>query len=537
MFPKKHLENFSRLEQLTEIARALALERDLTRLFEAILMSAKRVTHADGGTFYYASEDGKTLNFNLVLNESLKLHLGGTSKTPVTIPPMALYDAQGEPNHHSVVAHCALTRKSVRIDDAYRAQGFDFRGAKEFDAKNHYRSQSFLTVPMLSHDEQLIGVLQLINARDARGKTIPFSEPDQRFIEAVAAQAAIALENHMLVEHMEKLFLSFINLINVAIDEKSPHTGGHCQRVPELTMMIADAAAATTSGPLADFHMSERDRKELLIAGLMHDCGKITTPVHVIDKSTKLQTIIDRIEMIDARFEVLKRDAEINALHQKLSGEDAAQVDAQLAQELAALSSDQEFLHFANIGQEKMLAADQERVVHIGKRTWRGAQGTPQPLLNANEIENLTVPYGTLTKSEREMINHHIVLTIKMLEALPWPKHLRNVPEYAGGHHERMDGKGYPRGLTREQMSVQARVMGIADIFEALTAKDRPYKVGKTLTESLTILGRMAESGHVDPDLFKVFVAQKVYLQFAERFLDAEQIDQVDESQIPGYQF
>jgi HD-GYP domain-containing protein (c-di-GMP phosphodiesterase class II) len=525
----------SRLGWLTEIARSLAGQRDLNSLLDAILSFARQATKADGGTVYRATDDGQSLTFDLVQNESLGLHLGGSSGTPANFPPMALFDESGHENRHSVVAYCGLSRHSVRIDDAYAAEGFDFQGAKRFDAANGYRSQSFLTVPMVAGDDQLIGVLQLINARSENGSTTVFSEADQQFIEALASQAAIAIENKLLVDRLQDLFLAFVNLINVAIDEKSPYTGGHCQRVPALTMMIAEAVSATDEGPLAAFTMTERDRAELLMAGLLHDCGKITTPVHVVDKSTKLETIYDRIGLLDTRLLALRRELEIAALQRQLAGVPKQQVEQQLARELAALDDDQAFLHMVNIGGERMADADVERVRSMAKRSWTDAKGVPQPLLTENEIENLTTPYGTLTASERTIINNHIVATIKMLEALPWPPHLRNVPEYAGGHHERMDGKGYPRGLTRDQMSVQARTMGIADIFEALTAADRPYKPGKTLTESLQILGRMAQSGHVDPDLFDIFVRKKVYLEYAERYLQPKQIDQVNDAAIPGY--
>jgi HD-GYP domain-containing protein (c-di-GMP phosphodiesterase class II) len=527
--------SLSRLGWLTEIARSLAGQRDLNSLLDAILSFARQATNADGGTVYRAADDGQSLTFDLVQNQSLGLHLGGASGTPANFPAMALFDENGEENRHSVVAYCALSRHSVRIDDAYSAEGFDFQGAKRFDAANGYRSQSFLTVPMVAGDDQLIGVLQLINARREDGETTVFTESDQQFIEALASQAAIAIENKLLVDRLHDLFLAFVNLINVAIDEKSPYTGGHCQRVPALTMMIAEAVSATDDGPLASFKMTERDRAELLMAGLLHDCGKITTPVHVVDKSTKLETIYDRIGLLDIRLTALRREAEIAALKRQLAGDPAKEVEQQLARELAALDDDQAFLHMINIGQERMPDADVERVRSMAQRVWTDSKGVAQPLLTENEIENLTVPYGTLTVSERTIINNHIVATIKMLEALPWPPHLKNVPEYAGGHHERMDGKGYPRGLTRDQMSVQARTMGIADIFEALTAADRPYKPGKTLTESLQILGRMAQSGHVDPDLFDIFVRKKVYLEYAEHYLQPKQIDQVNEAAIPGY--
>ncbi|MBI3229186.1 MAG: HD domain-containing protein, partial [Burkholderiales bacterium] len=331
----------------------------------------------------------------------------------------------------------------------------------------------------------------------------------------------------------------------IGIDEKSPYTGRHCQLVPELTMMLAEAAHETNEGPLASFQMTEQDRRELWLAGLLHDCGKITTPVHVVDKATKMETIYDRISTIDTRFEVLKRDAQIAALEQKcalLSSAPASQVEAEMAQieldlqkKLEQINLDRDFLRVANVGGEGMKPDDIQRVREIARYRWTDPDGFDANFLDPDELNNLCIPFGTLTMDEREVINNHISVTIRMLESLPWPKHLRNVPEYAGGHHERMDGKGYPRGLTREQMSIQARLMAIADIFEALTASDRPYKKGKSLSESLYILGKFRLNGHIDPDLFDVFIRNKVYIKFARKFMDPKQIDVIDESKIPGY--
>ncbi len=530
-----------RLEQLNAIGASLSAERDIDRLLEAILTAAKTITRADGGTLYRVTEE-RTLRFEIVRTSSLRYYLGGTTGHPVPFYPIQLYK-DGKPNQSMVAAYAALTGKTVNIADAYTADGFDFSGTRAFDTKTGYRSKSFLTVPMRNHDNETIGVLQLINAMEpSSGAIVPFSPSDQRLAESLASQAAIALTNRMLINQLEQLFESFINLINSAIDEKSPYTGGHCQRVPVLTMLLAEAVSETKDGPLRDFHMSEKDRYELKIAGLLHDCGKVTTPVHIVDKATKLESIFDRIQLIDTRFEVLKRDAELEALRKKHNfleqkmRMEAAEEDKRLRDRLRQLDDDRKFLHACNIGGERMRDEDVDRVRRIGQYRWRDFAGHEAQFLSEDEVKNLTIRSGTLTEEERKVINHHIVATIRMLEALPWPKHLTKVPEYAGGHHERMDGKGYPKGLTREQMSVQARCMGIADIFEALTAKDRPYKKGKTLSESLEILGRMKLNNHVDPDLFDIFVRRKVYRRYAEMFLDAEQIDAVDESKIPGFQ-
>ena len=540
---------FRRLEQLNEIGASLSAERDINRLLESILLAAKAITRADGGTLYLLTEeDGtKRLKFEIVRTESLNIAMGGTTGNPITFYPIHLYGKDGNPNNQMVAAFAALTGQTVNIADAYTAEGFDFNGTRNFDKKTGYHSKSFLTVPMKDHENEIIGVLQLINSQDpASGEVVAFSDADQRLAESLASQAAIALTNRQLINQLEALFESFIAMINTAIDEKSPYTGGHCQRVPELTMMLAEAVNETKQGPLRDFAMSDKDRYELKIAGLLHDCGKVTTPVHVVDKATKLESIFDRIHLIDTRFEVLKRDAEIellksNAALQQQGLDDlslrerANQLEQAYRARLRQFDQDREFLRKCNIGGEFMLPQAQEYVRKIAGYKWLDQSGNTAHFLSDDEIENLSIPHGTLTGKEREIINYHIVATIKMLEALPWPKHLRHVPEYAGGHHERMDGKGYPRGLKRDEMSVQARVMGIADIFEALTARDRPYKKGKTLTESLHILGKFKLGGHIDPDLFDVFIRRKVYQRYAERFLDANQIDHVDESKIPGY--
>ena len=531
-----------RVEQLNQIGIALSKETDTTRLLETIVVVAKRITNADGGTLYRVTDE-RTLEFEIMRTDSLALAMGGTTGIEIPFQPVRLYDNEGQRVVSNVVAYAYHHDASLNIADAYTERGFDFSGTRDIDKKTGYRSKSFLTVPMKNHENAIIGILQLLNATDPEtGAVVDFSVEDQQLAESLASQAAIALTNRLLINHLENLFESFINLINQAIDDKSPYTGKHCDRVPVLTMMLADAAVRCEVGPLRDFVMTDRDRYELKIAGLLHDCGKITTPVHVIDKATKLQTLYDRIGTVDARFEVIKRDAEITLLKSEL---EALQThDSEMSEaarrrfelQMREINQDREFLRFCNFGSEAMSSEHQQRVRQISsKYTWRDIDGNQTNFLTSDEIENLTVRTGTLTAAERQIINHHIDVTIQMLEALPWPRHLKNVPEYAGGHHERMDGKGYPRGLTREQMSIQARCMGIADIFEALTAEDRPYKKAKTLSESLAILGKFKLNGQIDPDLFDVFIWEKVYLKYAQQYLDPELIDDVDFSKIPGY--
>jgi HD-GYP domain-containing protein (c-di-GMP phosphodiesterase class II) len=536
------VESSELIEKLNEIGIALSAEKNTPKLLEMILKGAKAILNADGGTLYLATEDKRHLQFEMIINDSLGIMMGAKLGDPIPFDPLPLYDQDGNPNNTMVAAHAALYKKTINIPDAYIAEGFDFSGTRAFDIKMGYRSQSFLTLPMLNHENELIGVLQLINAKDQhRNQIIEFSKISQRIAESLASQAAIALTNNKLVGQFRGLFESFINLMSEAIDKKSPYNGAHCRRVPTLTMMIADAACKANYGIFEDFNLDEEELYELKIAGLLHDCGKVTTPVHVIDKATKLETIFDRIHLVNTRFEILKRDAEVTFLHQKIAAIESgnlsiiSDLEESFNQKIAQYSSDQDFLRVCNIGGEFMRDEYKERLQQISQYRWIDPKGGETNFLTEDELHNLSVARGTLTAEERKIINDHIVVTIEMLQQLPYPRNLRRVPEYAGGHHERMDGKGYPKGLTRDQMSLPARMMGIADIFEALSAKDRPYKKGKTLTECLQILGKMSLDNHIDPDLFDLFVSAKVYMQYANEYLDPDQIDEVDEQKIPGY--
>lgn len=534
-------ELLKRLERLNAIGVALSAERDNKRLLEMILLGAKEITNADGGTLYTITEDHR-LRFEIMRTQTLGILMGGTTGKEIPFPPLPLYLEDGSPNLNMVAAYAVLKECTVNIADAYEAEGFDFSGTRKFDQSTGYRSKSFLTIPMKNHENEIIGVLQLINAIDPdTGEIIAFSRENQQLVESLASQAAVAMTNQNLIEGLKNLFEAFIELIADAIDEKSPYTGGHCQRVPELTMMLADAACKARTGPLKDFSLNEKEIYELRIAAWLHDCGKVTTPESVMDKPTKLSMIFDRIHLLDQRFELLKQQAECDMLKKQLtamkSGKkvDAAAMEQELEVFRQQLDADRDFLRNANYGSEYMTPEQQERVRSIAAYPFRDAEGNTVHFLSEHEVYNLNIVRGTLTQEERNIINNHITVTIHMLESLPYPKDLKRVPEYAGGHHERMDGKGYPRGLTRAQMSVPARIMGIADIFEALTSRDRPYKKAKTLSESLHILGKMKLDNHIDPDLFDLFIREKLYLRYAEQFLEPEQIDAVDESLIPGY--
>ncbi|MEL0064342.1 MAG: HD domain-containing phosphohydrolase [Gammaproteobacteria bacterium] len=571
-------------ERLIEIGIALSAEKDTNKLMETILLEAKDIGNADGGTLYIRTRED-TLKFEIMRTDSLGVAMGGTTGIDITIPPLLMFKADGSPNHQQIAASAALSGDTLNIRDAYDSKEFDFSGTKAFDASNNYRSRSFLTVPLKNSQGGVIGVLQLLNAKDpATGEVVEFSQDIQPLIEALASQAAVALDNAILIEAQENLLESFITLMARAVDAKSPYTGGHCERVPELTKMLTQAVCDTSSGPFASFNLTEEEWYELHIGAWLHDCGKVTTPEYVVDKSTKLETITDRIHEVRMRFEVVKREAEIECLNKILAGGDDASLRAELETTLAAIDDDFAFIAECNLGGEFMGDELVERVRQIARRTWhrtlndrigiaheelRRKSREPErelpceePLLadrvdhviehdalihsadpdnpygfrievpehkyNLGEIYNLCISRGTLTAEERFKINDHIVQTIVMLESLPFPKHLQRVPEIAGGHHEKMDGTGYPKRLNGAEMSVPARVMAIADVFEALTAADRPYKPPKKLSESIRIMSFMVKDQHLDPELFRLFLESGVYQDYADKYLLPAQVDEVD---------
>ena len=508
------------LELLYRVGISLSAVQDKDRLVEMILLEAKQLCNADGGTLYLCN-DADQLEFEILRNDTLCFAQGGTTGVPITLPPIPIV-VDGVPNERNVATFAAHSGKTVNIADAYHAEGFDFSGTKKFDQRSGYRSQSFLTCPMVNNEGRVIGVLQLINARDEHGTVIAFAPERQRIVEALASQAGIALDNQLLLAGQKKLLESFIELMASAIDAKSPYTGEHCKRVPVITKMLAQAACEVKEGPLAEFDLTPDEWYELHIAAWLHDCGKVITPVHVMDKATKLESIRDGIVTLRERYEILKRDLEIAHLRGEF---DAAERDRRVA----ALEEELAFLEATNVGGEFLPPEKQQRIRDIGKRSYR-RHGKEEPLLTADEVENLCISRGTLTEKERIVINGHMVQTIKMLEQLPFPRNLRRVPEYAGGHHEKRDGTGYPKGIFADEMSVPARIMVIADVFEALTSSDRPYKKPKTLSETMKIMGFLKRDNHLDPDLFDLFVQSGMYRKCGEQFLKPEQLNAVDEA-------
>ena len=510
------------VRMLTEIGMALSAEKDINRLLEIILTEARAITNADGGTLYMMSEDDTELHFVLVQNDSLKLNMGGTGGQ-ITWSPVQLMTTEGKADHTHVSAHVAITGETVNIPDVYDAFGFNFEGTRYFDSETGYRSKSMLVVPMRNHDNDIIGVLQLLNAKDpATNQIITFSEQAQSLAMSIASQAAVALTNNMLINDLESLLDAFIKTIATAIDEKSPYTGGHVRRVADLTMMIAEKVNTASDGPFATIRFSNEEMKELHMAAWLHDVGKITTPEHVVDKSTKLEKVYDRIEDVRKRFELLKREYQLAMMNTRENRSGLSSKD--VVKELKALDDEYQFLVQVNYGSEFTRDEMIERIKKIAERQWNISSQT-MPLLSEDEIYNLSIRRGTLNDEERIIINNHAAITFKMLSQLPFPRKLRKIANYAAAHHEKLDGSGYPLGLKGEALPLQARIIALADIFEALTAKDRPYKKGKTLSEAMNIMKQMVKDHHIDADLFDLFVREKVNLEYAERELTPQQVD------------
>jgi HD-GYP domain-containing protein (c-di-GMP phosphodiesterase class II) len=565
-----------KLENLVHTGLELGREQDRIALLRKILFGGKTLLNCDAGTLYMVTERN-TLSF-----------AQRTKSDELPSFEIPLYDENGAPVERFMATWCALHNEPIVVDDVYTETRFDVSGAKKMDAETGYRTVSMLTVPLSPRDGEVIGVLQFLNALDPEtGKVVPFAPELVRFVTAMAAQAAVALDNHQLIQAQKDLLDAIIKLIAGAIDAKSPYTGGHCERVPELGIMLAEAACEVQEGPLAKFSFKTDDEwREFRIGAWLHDCGKVTTPEYVVDKASKLETIYNRIHEVRMRFEVLLRDARITALETIAGGGDSATAMAAYEARKEQLADDFAFVAECNLGGEFMAPEKVDRLKRIAEETWlrhyddriglpyeelkrytaepsalpatenlladkphhvvprtdrRSVDPkwgfkvkVPENLYNYGELYNLSVGRGTLTEEERFKINEHVMQSLMMLEQLPLPKSMRRVPEYAGTHHETLIGTGYPRKLTEAELSVPMRIMAIADVFEALTASDRPYKKAKTLSESVKILFFFKKDKHIDPDIFDLFLTSGVYKRYAERYLLPEQIDEVDISKFVG---
>lgn len=547
------------LPDLLKLNNLILNEKDFTVIIEKIMDVASLACNSDGG-FFYSLNDDNFLNLDYSFNKSLRLNRHGSDNLAYT--PTVYLPEKKSKTPKSVVEMCFFNNEVINTSNIYGSPDIDNTFFVIYDETHAYHSISVLTIPVVSRKGDIVGIAQFINPQDSSGKIITFTSEVQKSVQSICNLAGVVLENRSLNESYGQLLESFIEVLARAIDAKSPYTGAHCQRVPVIARLLATAAVQEESGPLRSFEMTSEDWYTLHIASWLHDCGKVTTPEYIVDKATKLETIYNRIHEIRNRFEILRRDAHIDYLKKRINNVDSQEnLQAEFISKVQKLETDFSFVAQCNIGDTPLQDDDIERLESISKTqfiryfnrmeglSWAERDNIKVPeiykkpsyenllqnredqisgLYNRGELYNLEVRNGTINKEEREKINEHIVVTIDMLKALPFPKELSKVVEYAGAHHERVDGKGYPNGLSGEEMSIPAKIMAIADIFEALTANDRPYKEPKKLSEVLKIMQKMKNQGHVDSDLYKVFISSKVYLDYAEQYISPQQIDEIN---------
>ncbi|MBW2568904.1 MAG: GAF domain-containing protein [Deltaproteobacteria bacterium] len=525
-------DQIKHINQLTSIGLALSAEKNISKLLKIIVDESRELSNADGGTLYIVDDDKKHLRFEIMQNDTIKTRMGDTSGVEISLPKVPLY-INGKPNHYNVSSYTALTGETVNIPDVYEAEGFDFTGPRKYDATTGYHSKSMLVIPMKNHENNIIGVLQLLNAKDPEtGKVIAFSTEYIDIIGSLASQAAVALTNTQLIQDLSNLLYAFIKSIAAAIDEKSPYTGGHINRVVSLTIMLAETINNANKGKFKDVKFNKNEMEELKLAAWMHDVGKITTPEYVVDKSTKLQTIFDRINLIETRFQIIAKSIENKYLSTKVelmqnggtNSSEIKQLDKKLANDIKLLHEELDFIKKCNKPDEFLSNDKIEKVKKLSNKTY-SFNNMDYQYLTEDEVKNLCIQKGSLTKEERKIIENHVTMTLKILKELPFPPKLANVPEYAAGHHEKLDGSGYPRGLTEKEMPLQSRIMAVADIFEALTAKDRPYKKPIKLSQAVKIMGFMKKNRHIDPDIYDLFIENRLFYDYAKKEMNPEQID------------
>jgi len=526
-------DQIKHIKQLAQIGLALSSEKDISKLLVNIVDQARNLSNADAGTLYIMEDDKKFLRFEILQNDSLSIRMGGTNIIEQTMAKVPLYDQDGRPNHANVSSYTAITGNIVNIPDVYEAEGFDFTGPRKYDESTGYRSKSMLVIPLRNHENDIIGVLQLLNAQDRdTGEVVAFSPEYVDLIGSLASQAAVALTNTQLIQDLKNLFYAFIRSIATAIDAKSPYTRGHIDRVVDLTLMIAGAINETTEGAFKDTYFNNDEIEEMRIAAWMHDVGKITTPEYIVNKSTKVETIFDRIHLIETRFNLIAEQIKTRFLNHKIQtltnesrdNPGIDRIDQKCSEKLAQLSDDLEFVKACNSPGEFLENNSIDRVGQIAEQTYF-LNGGEHPYLTTDEVENLCIRKGSLTEAERDKIQDHATMTLKMLRQLPFPKKLSNVAEYASSHHERLDGSGYPRGLSEVELSLQSKIMAVADIFEALTAKDRPYKKPMKLSQAMKILGFMEKDKHIDSEVLALFMSKGLHHEYALIQMNPEQID------------
>jgi len=489
------------LNQLMKIGVELSHQENIDYLLEDILSVAREFTNADGGSVYLKNED--KLYFKIIQNDTLNTFMGGRNEK-IKWPPLELF-IEGKKNTNMVAALCALTQKIYNIPDVYLDKKFDFSGTKKFDASTGYRSKSMLVIPLINHKKETIGVLQLIN-KNKDNYIIPFNKEDEEITMSLASQAAISITKNKLIHDLENFIESFIKVIAKAVDEKSKYTGNHVQKVAILAELMSKEINEDEEF-FKDVKYSENMLKQIKIAALLHDIGKITTDPRVMDKATKLEADIDKIEWIEERFEIIKRDLLLKGIN-----------------DFSSLQEDIEFLKVVNIGGEFMSDDKIDKLEQIANKYKYFIENKEVSVLRDDELEMLKIKKGTLSQKERLHIQRHALMTLEMLSGLPFPNEYKDVTHIAANHHEKLNCKGYPRGLCEKDLSLEDKMLAICDIFEALTANDRPYKKPKKLSEVFKIMGFMAKDREIDEKLYQFFIQKEIWRKYSSNLL-AEQID------------
>jgi HD-GYP domain-containing protein (c-di-GMP phosphodiesterase class II)/ribonuclease BN (tRNA processing enzyme) len=521
--PRFSQDQADRVRKLNRVGIALSAEKNLNHLLEMIVTEAKNLTCADGGTLYLLKD--QALHFTVAQTDSLGIKMGGTSD-PITWPPLPLYLEDGAENKKMVAATCALEDRVVNIEDVYQAEGFSFEGAKKFDEATGYRSQSMLVIPLRNFERKVIGVLQLLNKKDSGQNTIPFRQDDEDITLSLASQAAVALTNAQLIDDLENLLESFLNSIIYTMGRKSPYTAGHINRMVALSELLAQAVHDDDQN-YPHIKYTEEESKQIKLAALMHDIGKLATPETVMDKATKLDGHFDRIELVEQRAQLIRAELEKSALKMQLQyPERQGDIEAELNQSLNQLQQGLALVQKSNAGGEFLPDEQAAAIQKLADEPFQFGDHS-LALITPEEAYCLVVQRGTLTNEERLIIMEHAEIGLEVLKQLPFPEKYKDIPHIAGAHHEKINGKGYPLGLKGDEISFEARILAIADVFEALTAHDRPYKKPNPLSVAMKILYFMAKDDDLDRDLVKYFYHSGLYLEYAQRFLPAEMIDEV----------
>jgi HD-GYP domain-containing protein (c-di-GMP phosphodiesterase class II)/DNA-binding protein H-NS len=516
------IEQSEVLKDLMSISSILSGERNLDTLSTKIVQLARKITGSDGGTLYSINSSEDSLVFEYIETDSLNIQMGGCSGNKIEWRnlPMYIYDNDLNKikNTTMVAVKCALEKEIINIKDIYTDSNFNFKGTKAFDKSNNYRSDSMLVIPLLDHEDEIIGVLQLLNKKDELKNNIKFSEFDEEIAKALAAQVGIVMQNTILIAELEEFMEQFIKSVSTAIDKKSPFTGGHIKQVEKVSILLAQAVSKDKKY-FENIKYDESDYKLFKLASWLHDIGKISIPEHIIDKSTKLETVFDKIHTIKERIEVIKRDIKIKMLNKKIelleknNPREIEAIEQKYQQETNQLNSYFETLKKVNIGSEFLDEDSKQKIKKIANLKYR-INGETFKLIRDEELEDLLISRGTLNEKEREIIQDHAMMTYNMLKDLPFPKKYQKIVNMASNHHETLNGKGYPRKLTENQLSIEDRIIAVADIFEALTSKDRPYKQPKKLSEVVKILTFMIKDKHLDERLIRVLFEEKAYLNY-----------------------